>query len=168
MASSIIYPYKQLESKIKVRHYIPYRINHSDKYEVNRVYYNAYWRQTLQVLDIGYYDDGSMDNAQVKWEDGCYGLICTDLCSDDYLLVKDKKRINEVINIINTGKAYTGAEIIYWFWLHNINQFNGKYKMFWEWVDYFSDRRLQDRNKYLVYGTERDGIYINCKIYKVK
>lgn len=170
MASQVIYSSeKDLKSKIELRHFIPYRVDHNSKYEANRAYYNAYWGQAFRVIDVSYDKNGFLDNATVRWDDGCYGLFCTELSPGDYILRKDHKEIYKESEIVNTDKVYTGAEIAYWFYTHKINQFNPRYKSFWEWIDLYSHRRIQDWTRYQLYGKEMsDGSFEQCRIIKVK
>lgn len=171
MGSSIIYSpmNRYIETKIKIRHIIPYKTNRSTKYECSRVYYNAYWNMSFQVLSVKYDKDNNLDEAEVRWDDGCYGIICTDISpGEDYILVKDYKKAYQKKNIINTDDTYTGAEIIYWFYLQGASILDNKYKGFWEYIDYFSKNRIQDNNQYRVYGTLRHGVWKNCKIKRMK
>ena len=102
------------------------------------------------------------------WEDGNYGLICTDLeLYKDYRLDKDHNNLHTV-DIINSGKIYTGAEIIYWFFMNNINCFDPKYKGFWKFIDTYSQHRISDYNKYkIVADLNGKGYYTNCRIIRV-
>lgn len=158
----------RMEEKIRNNHFIPYKVNRSIKYEANRTYYSDYWNQYFKVLSVKYNKQGVLDNAEVFWEDKNYGLICTDLCEYDLRLDRDYEKIYKH-DIINSGKSYTGAQIVYWFFMNNINCFNRKYKGFWKFIDNFSAYRLNDYNKYIISGDiNENGIYINCKITRVK
>ena len=44
-------------------------------------------------------------------------------------------------NIVNSDKFYSGAEIVYWFFMNNINCSNEKYNGFWKYVDTHSAHR---------------------------
>lgn len=170
MMKEIIYTTNnRINEMIKEKHIIPYVITSKDiKYEANRWYYNAYWGSTLRVISVKYDHNDNLEECYIKWEDGCYGLICTELeIWGDLRLEKDHKNIAES-NIINDGKSYTGAEIIYWFFINEINCFNKKYKGFWKFVDGTSDHRISDYAKYRVVADEKNGNYINCRIIKIK
>lgn len=170
MASQVIYAAeKYLKSKITLRHYIPYRVSRNSKYESNRTYFSGYWSQAFRVINVKYDEHGLLENANIRWDDGCYGLICTDLSTEDYRLRPDKKGIYKKKDIVNDGKSYTGAEIAYWFYVHNIDQFNHKYKGFWKWIDLYSEERLHDENRYKLFGRENNqGEYTNCRITRIK
>lgn len=169
MGSSIIYSpmNSYIDTKIKIRHIIPYKTDRNTKYECSRVYYSHYWNMSFKVLSVKYIDD--FMEAEVKWDDGYFGIICTDITpGEDYLFTKDYKKIYEKNTIINTGDIYTGAEIIYWFYLQGASIFNPKYKGYWEYIDNFSKNRLQDYNQYCVYGILKHGIWKNCRIKRMK
>lgn len=172
MASSFIYQSmnKYIDTKLRIRHLIPYRTDRNTTYETNRVYYNNYWGMTFQVLEVDYMKDGSLNQATVRWDDGCYGLICTEISpAEDYIIVKDYKELWKVPDIINTGEAYTGAEIAYWFYINDIDPFTSKYRGFWNWVDCYSKHRIQDKDLYRVYAVEdKSGAYKRCRIAKAK
>jgi len=170
MMKKILYsPNKQLEEDIREKHLIPYKVNRYVKYEVNRWYYSDYWRQCFKVLSVKYDSHEVLDNAYIRWDDYNYGLICTDLCEQDLRLDKDYDEIYKR-DIINSDKLYTGAQIIYWFFMNNIDCYNRKYKGFWKFVDSTSGHRLNDFAKYKISADidESTGIYINCKITKEK
>lgn len=169
MGSTILYSpiNSYIESKIKIRHLIPYKTDHSSKYKVSKNYYSCYWNMCFKVLAVKYVDD--FLEVEVKWDDGCYGMMCTDISpGEDYLLMKDYKKLYQKRTIINTDEIFTGAEIVYWFYIHGASIFNNKYKGFWEYIDNFSNNRIHDYNQYKVYGTYRHGVWKKCKIKRVK
>lgn len=160
---------KRLIEKCKRSKIIPYRVTPRVKYEVNRWYYNDYWRQCFTVLSVSYDIDGFLKEVYIKWDDGNYGLICTDLDINDLRLERDHKGIYKQ-NIINSDKIYTGAEIVYWFFINGINCFNKKYFGFWKFIDTYSAHRISDYTKYkivAIYDEENDK-YNECKIIKIK
>lgn len=171
MMKEILYSHNEgINNKIRQKHYIPYLItNKGIKYEANRWYYNAYWGQFLKVISVKYDRYNVLQECYIKWEDDLYGLICTDLeIGSDYKIQYDHREIYKE-EIINSDKVYTGAEIIYWFFMNNINCFNKKYKGFWRYIDNSSDHRIQDFNKYKITGNiDQKGNYINCKIIRIK
>lgn len=169
--SKVIYAQeKHIKNKVVMQHFIPYRITRSDTYELRKIYFNNYWGQCFQVLDIyKNQDTGKFDNAEIRWDDGCYGRFCTELSVDDYLMKKDRKNIYSKKEIINTNKAYTGAEIAYWFYMHDIGPDTKRYQGFWQYVDLQSDRRLHDASRYILSAREeRDGTFTHCKVKKIK
>ena len=171
MIKSIIYTTSDItNNKIRRRNLIPYRITSKNiKYETNRWYYNAYWNQIMKVTSVKYNDNGELEQCFVMWEDDLFGMICTDLdVNYDYKLEYDRKKIYKQ-DIINSTQVFTGAEIIYWFFINGITYDNKKYKGFWKYVDLFSDHRLSDYNKYVISATylEDKDIYVNCKVKRV-
>ncbi len=163
-------PNENINDKIRKKHYIPYLISNKNiKYEANRWYYNAYWGQFLKVISVKYDRYNVLEECYIRWEDDMYGLICTDLeIGSDYKIEKDYKEIYKE-NIINNDKIYTGAEIIYWFFINGITCFNKKYKGFWRFIDNSSDHRIYDFNKYkVVADIDNNKNYINCKIIRIK
>ena len=158
----------QMENKIRNNHFIPYRVNRYTKYEVNRWYYSDYWNQCFKILSVKYDNYGNLDNAYIYWEDKNYGLICTDLCEQDLKLEKDYDELYKR-DIINSDRIYTGAQIVYWFYMNNITCFDKKYKGFWKFIDTYSAHRINDFAKYKISGELNEkGIYINCRISKEK
>lgn len=154
----------KFENFLKNNNFIPYRVSPRIQYENRKYYYSDYWGNIFQVLNVTY-ENNLLSNAYIKWEDGNYGLICTDLDFRDYKLVKDKKNICNK-DIINDNEYYTGAEIIFWFFKHNINCFNQKYKGFWKYIDSSSAHRLADNTKYKLSAILKNDIYTNCMIIK--
>ena len=170
MMSKVIYsPNGILEREINRKHIIPYRVNRYIKYEVNKWYYSSYWRQCFRVLSVKYNSNGILEDAYIQWDDYNYGLICTDLCDQDYKMEKDFYDIYNK-DIINSDKSYTGAQIVYWFYMNNIDCFNRKYRGFWKFIDNTSKHRLNDFSRYKLCATvnEQTGFYNNCKIIKEK
>ena len=162
---------KQIDEKIKNKHYIPYRINSpQQKYRVHNLYYNAYWGSFFKVLEVNYDKYGCLEDCTIRWDDGNYGLICTNLdVNADFNLKCDRNNLHELYDIVNSEEIYTGAEIVYWFFVHNITCFNNKYKGFWKFVDSSSAHRISDYSRYIIIGDlQEDGTYTNCKIVKVK
>ena len=169
MNKNVIVTYnKKLEEKIRNKHLIPYRVSPSIKYENGKWYYSDYWGQCFRVLEVNYSRYGVLKDCYIKWDDGNYGLICTDLDFADLRIIKDYKEIYKLDEIVNSEAVYTGAEIVYWFFTHNINCFNKKYKGFWKFIDNFSAHRIADFSKYTVTADFVKDKYINCRITKVK
>lgn len=158
-----------LIEKIKDKKLIPYRITPRVKYESNRWYYNDYWRQCFKVISVAYDNNGFLQEAYIKWDDDNYGLICTELDIHDLRLEKDYKCIHNE-NIINNDKKYTGAEIVYWFFINGINCFNNKYSGFWKFIDTFSAHRISDYARYKLIANydEKNDVYKDCKVIRVR
>lgn len=163
-----ISPNVRIEEKIRLKHMIPYRVSPSVKYENGNWYYSDYWRQTFRVIDAKYNRYGVLKDAYIRWDDGNYGLICADLDFTDLKLERDEKEIYKMKDIVNSDQVFTGAEIVYWFFMNNIDCFNRKYKGFWKFVDRFSAHRIADFSKYMITAELNNGKYVGCKITKQK
>lgn len=160
---------EKLQKKIKTKHLIPYRMHPSIKYKNGHWYYSDYWSQSFKVLEVHYDKYDILKDAYIKWDDGNYGLICTDLDFSDFELMQDKKDLHNLKDIVNSDKLYTGAEIAYWFYIHDIDCFNKKYKGFSKFIDRFSIFRIADSAYYTITGDLIDNErYINCKIVRKK
>ena len=140
-----------LDEKIKYKKVIPYSLHTGEKYRKGKWYYCKYDNLFFKVLDVEY-NRGQLISAYIKTEEGNYCSIATDISDDDYLMEKDRFEIYKVNNIFNTKIAYTGAEIIYWFFMHNITCFDRKYIEFWKYVDRYSPDRLDEKTKYLLFS----------------
>ena len=158
----------KIENRIRSKHLIPYHVNPSIKYEVGNVYYSDYWGDTFKVLSVHYDRYNILQNAYIKWYDGNYGLICTDLDVSDYLFTKDTNNVYNT-DIINAGRSFTGAEIIYWFYMNNITSMDAKYFGFWKYIDSSSSLRISDTARYFIVGVLLPtDIYVNCKLIRYK
>lgn len=169
MIPKIIYTgISRIDEKFRIRHFIPYHISRHQRYEINRIYYNNYWSSYFKVIDVEYNKNGFLDDAYVKWEDGCYGLICTELQMDDYLLSYDSKKIYNIKEIINNGRSYTGAEIRYWFFINKITVLDEKYQGFWRYLDNNSGYCIQDNTRYRLFADLNNNTYERCRIVRLK
>lgn len=167
MNKYIMYTYnKQIDSLFKLKHFIPYKMSPNIKYETGQMYYSDYWRDYFKTISVNY-KNNLLDNAYIKWHDGNYGLICTDPDYADYRLEKDKKELYKENCIINNNKVYSGAEIIYWFWIHNINSDNEKYNGYWKFLDKESGQKVSDYSQYKLFGKLINEKFVACRLQKV-
>lgn len=166
MISNITYSNQRFERKIRNKHLIPYRVFPSNRYKIGRYYYNGFYDEIFKVDEVSY-KNNSLEFAMISYDDGRQSYICTQLDPvEDYRLEKDKNKIYNK-DIINTGKAYTGAEIVYWFFINNITSLNKQFKGFWKFVDSTSAHRISDNSYYyLTADTNYLNIYINCKVIR--
>ena len=163
--------YKELHNIIVNKHMIPYKIQSTDtRFVEGKIYYIAYYRKYFKVISTEYDDTGRIDNIYVKWDDGCYGIYCTELdIYSDYILEQDTDCIYKEPSIINNKRVYTGAEIRYWFYINEITAFNEQYFDFWKYMDEKSDAYIKDNTKYkLIAKTNMEGIYTDAKIIRVE
>lgn len=168
MTKDIMYVNEKIDSTIRFKHYIPYRVDRSVRYKSNKMYYCDYWGQFFKVISARYDKYNILIDAYIRWDDGNYGLICTNLDIEDYLVEKDTTDLYKV-NIINNKNSYTGAEIVYWFFMNNISQIDKKYSGFWKFVDRSSSLKILDNTRYfLTANVSPEGYYINCKVHRDK
>ena len=169
MYKDITYNNKKLEELIRSKHLIPYKLGMRDRYIKNNFYYSAFTERTFKVLFVKYHKSGELMGAEIRYENGMQAYICTDIDPGyDYRVEKDFGEIYKKKNIVNDGCIYSGAEIIYWFFINNITCFNRKYKKFWHLVDTYSFDRINDNKMYRVLADESPyGRYYNCRILEV-
>lgn len=157
-----------LERKIKEKKLIPYHLYPNDRYKKKQWYFCLYDNIIFKVLEVKYNKDGELDHAYIRTDDNLYSYIASDLTDEDYYIERDTEQIYKE-NIINSTKTYTGAEIIYWFFIHDITSFDKKYKNFWIYLDRYSTYRISDYSRYYVIADQdKDGNYINCKFIRAR
>lgn len=153
----------QIDERIKKKKVIPYSIYPGEKYIKGKWYYSSYYDMFFRVLDLKY-QDGELLYAYIQSDNNRYSSIATELCTDDYMISSDRKNIYRSY-IFNSNIPYTGAEIRYWFFMHDINSFNPKYAEFWKYVDQYSLERLDERKKYKCYASiDLNGNLTNCRV----
>ena len=154
----------RFEKEIRSNKYIPYRVLPREKYKRGSMYYINFEDLYLKILDVKY-KNNIIEFVYAKTIDNnFYQYLVSDLTINDYRIEKDSKFIYKR-NIINDGHQYTGAEIIYWFFINDIDCFNEKYAGFWKFVDSYSAHRIADNNKYIIKADiDNNGNYYNCII----
>lgn len=169
MDKEITYSTSSIKNDLfREKHLIPYRVTPMTKYDINKYYSVESWHGFFKVLEVDYSDRGELEGATIRWNDNTYWYTCTGLNFGDYRLEKDKECIFKK-NIINSDKIYTGAEIVYWFFMNHINCINSKYCELWKYVDGSSPYRLSDNGKYYINCDINElGNYTNPRIYKVE
>jgi len=158
----------KVNKRIRKEHLIPYRISSPEyRLKINKNYFCSFWNQCFKVISKEFSDDNEFIGYYIQWEDGKYGFYnSSPEIYRDLILEQDINNITNTNNIINNDIAYTGAEIVYWFYIHNINMFNKKYRGFWKFVDNYSRLRLADNSYYKLYGKITNGVYNSCRIIK--
>lgn len=155
-----------LEKQIRQKKIIPYMVFPNEKFKTNKWYYSFFYNTIFKVLDHKYNKDGSLDYAYTMSDDGNYALITTDIDSlEDYSVSRDRRSIYK-LNIINYDESFTGAEIVYWFFMNNIDSLNIKYQGFWKFIDRYSIYRISDRDRYFVRAKLIGDKYVDCQIIK--
>ena len=165
MSSNYIYKTDStsLLEKIKTKGLIPYSVLPKQHYKENEWYYSTYYDQLFKVISVEY-KNNKLDHAYIRSDEGYYSWIVTELSEYDVMLKKDIRDI-AVSSIINSNISYTGAEIMYWFYVNGVTQFNKKYRSLWKYVDYSSRKRLDENTKYFIRGElSGKGYYINCTV----
>lgn len=170
MYKNITYNNKKLEKIIREKHLIPYRLGRGDRFIKDKFYYSAFHEMTFKVLFVKYHKTtGFLIGADVRYENGMQAYICTDIDPGyDYKVDKDFSGLYKKECIVNDGNIYSGAEIVYWFFMNNISCFNRVYKEFWHYVDTYSLNRIDDNKMYKLTATEsHSGKFYNCKVIEV-
>ena len=154
-----------LDNRIKREKIIPYGIFPNTKYRSGKWYYNSNENMIFKVITPSYSNTGELESIYIKSDDGYYSLICTPLnFYTDYILVKDSGSLYEDC-IINNNKSYSGAEIIYWFYMNDITFEDNKYNGFWKYIDRYSMYKINDYGKYFLY-MNTDKLGDHCSIVK--
>ena len=165
---SIIYnDSKILDHAIRNRHYIPYHIKKNEKYRENKNYFNYYWNMCFKVIEANYNSKDELEYIYARCKNHTYHVISSDLYYQDFLLIKDNRKIYKD-NIINSNKKYTGAEIIYWFYVNNIDLENKRFNEFNKFLSSNSNFRLSDENMYTISANIKDNIFTNVMIKRCK
>ena len=156
----------QLEKMILSKNVIPHIIFPGEKLIRNHYYYDYTWNKIYRVISAEY-KNGEFEGAYIKNDDNTYAWI-VDLPHPqyDYYITYDKIGLWKK-EIINTDKAYTGAEIRYWFFRHNIDIFDKKYAGFWKYVEQSGEDSIEDRYMYKLFGDLKKDVYRNCRVEQV-
>jgi len=167
MRNVIVYSHdNSLERLIKRKRIIPYQINPGDKFIKGKWYYDTYYNSLFKVTEVKYNSGNILDYAITKSDEGYSSYITSPLSPyEDYIIDFDTKDI-ATMNIINSEKSFTGAEIRYWFFMNDINCFDPKYKYFWTYVDTYSNNKVADKQKYFLYAGLKNNVYTKCRVIK--
>lgn len=154
----------RLENHIKYKKIIPYRLFPNERYIKDRWYYSYYYNNIFKIEEVRYNRNGSIDHAYIKTDDENFAYISTDIDADyDYAIYRDRRGICNM-DIINNPESFTGAEIVYWFFMNNIDSTNLKYQEFWKFVDRYSLDRINDRCRYFIRGKLIGNKYLDCRV----
>ena len=155
-----------LEKQIRQKKIIPYMVFPNEKFKTNKWYYSFYYNNVFKVLEHSYARNGLLEYAYIMTDDGNYSVISTDICStEDYSISRDRRSIYK-LDIVNHPESFTGAEIVYWFFMNDIDSFNIKYQEFWKYVDRYSADRISDIDRYYVKAKLIGNKYVDCQIIK--
>lgn len=156
---------KKLDQYVKSNNYIPYRLHPNARYRNNCYYWSNYDDMQFKVEEVQYdfYTSPKpiLDHVIIRYQDGFRAWSCTDLSILDFRLEKDKYDIKDK-DIINSKLSFSGGEIEYWFFIHDI-QFYDKYKGFWKYIDPNSESRIDPNKFYFIVAEERYGNFVGIK-----
>ena len=82
----------QIDERIKNKKVIPYSIYPGEKFKKGKWYYSSYYDSFFKVLEVEY-KDGELEYAQIKSDNNRYSSIATDICTEDYMIINDRKGI---------------------------------------------------------------------------
>lgn len=166
MNSKIMYTNNgNLEKQIKTKKIIPYMVYPNEGYKKGKWYYSLFFNTIFKVLEANY-SNGELESAYTVSDDGNKSVICTDLdFQEDYSISRDRRGIYKM-DIINYPESFTGAEIVYWFFINNITSFDKKYENFWKYVDRYSLDRVLDRERYFLKAKFIGNKYVDCEVIK--
>ena len=147
-----IYPPK-LEEYIRKNKYIPRKVRDNEHLKL----YHRYWLEDYnEVVKV---DDIFMVRCIEYYSIRCKSMVScipAPVPKYTYELLHNKECI-EKVDLINSEKSYTGAEIKYWFLMNNIDlEFGSQYAGFWSFLNPCSKNLLIDNKFYYVsYNIER-------------
>lgn len=141
--------------------YVPRKLRCGEHLKLYRRYFQLFPELYFKVIDI--YDVGNREYYSIKYQD-LNGETSYPVNKNTYEMMIDKNDISKLDNIINTKISYTGAEIKFWFYTHNIDLESEKYSGFWSFLFYGSKNEISDEKSYFVYSTlDNNGNYRKCK-----
>lgn len=141
-----IYPPK-LEEYIRKNKYIPRKVRDNEHLKLYHRYWLEDYNDVVKVDDIFITRSVEYYSIRCKSMAGC---IPAPVPNYTYELLHNKGRI-EKVDLINSKKSYTGAEIKYWFLMNNIDlEFGSQYAGFWSFLNPCSKNLLIDNKFYYV------------------
>ena len=147
-----IYPPK-LEEYIRKNKYIPRKVRDNEHLKLYHRYWLEDYNEVVKVDDIFIVRCVEYYSIRCKSMVSC---IPAPVPKYTYELLHNKEHI-EKVDLINSEKSYTGAEIKYWFLMNNIDlEFGSQYAGFWSFLNPCSKTLLIDNKFYYVsYNIER-------------
>ena len=149
--SCVVYP-GELEKEIIKNKYIPRKCRELEHLKLYHRYYTTIYgvfkvENIESIKGIEYYF--------IKYNNGkLFGVISHPITDTIYELLHDYDEI-EKVNLINSNKSYSGAEIKFWFVINKINFDNPNYKGFYQFLDPLSNNLLVDtKYYYVIYNTK--------------
>lgn len=159
---------EKLNRYVKSDNLIPYRLHKNARFRNNCYYWISYddqWMKVEEVLyNFNFYPNPLLDHIIARSQDGNVSYICTDLSINDFRLEKDKYNIRNKENIINCNESFSGGEIEYWLFIHDITSLNKKYREFWKYLSVSGKDRIDSNKYYFIKADISDNeIYTNVK-----
>jgi hypothetical protein len=140
-----IFP-KPLIDIIKQHRYIPRKLRSDEKLKANHRYWLPYYNGIIKIQEITKINN--IDYYFLTFDNKFNAAIPYPLeVMGGYELLYNFNNI-ELMNMIDDGNYYTGAEIKFWFVIKNIDLNKGKYSGFWSYLDPRSGNTLIDNKKY--------------------
>ena len=147
-----IYPPK-LEEYIRKNKYIPRKVRDNEHLKLYHRYWLEDYNEVVKVDDI--FITRYVEYYSIIYK-SMVSCIPAPVPKYTYELLHNKECI-EKVDLINSEKSYTGAEIKYWFLMNNIDLESGsQYAGFWSFLNPCSNNLLIDNKFYYVsYNIER-------------
>ena len=147
-----IYPPK-LEEYIRKNKYIPRKVRDNEHLKLYHRYWLEDYNEVVKVDDI--FITRYVEYYSIRYK-SMVSCIPAPVPKYTYELLHNKEHI-EKVDLINSEKSYTGAEIKYWFLMNNIDLESGsQYSGFWSFLNPCSNNLLIDNKFYYVsYNIER-------------
>lgn len=152
-----IYP-KSLEEYMKSKPesvYIPRRLYNDEKLRLYKRYYQVFQELYFKVIDV--YNTDGIEYYTIRYNDSMIGTMTFPIdYSTTYEMIPDRMDIANLDNIINTDISYTGAEIKFWFYSHNIDFDDEYYEKFYPYISNTSKSEISDEKSYFVYTSTNE------------
>lgn len=159
-----LYPEKLEKFILAGNIYIPRKIKQDEHLKLYKRYWLVQDDEYLKVDQV--YSVEDQEYYSVKYLNGLYGEISFPLNHNfTYELFCDKKNVTNMETILNQRYSFTGAEIKFWFFIHNIDLEEEMYNGFISFLDPDSKSLIADDKHYFLKAKLDEGIYKDCKIF---
>lgn len=143
--------------------YLPRKTKEDERLKL----YHRYWlTQTdffVKIVDV--FDCFGIEYYTVKRANSLMASLSYPFDNSVYELLIDKLDIGSIKNIVNSNRSYSGAQIRYWFFLHQEALLSKKYEGFISYIEMNSKSTIADDKYYfLLANTNKKGVYKDCKI----
>lgn len=158
-----IYP-KSIEECLESRQdkYIPRKLNKDEHLRLYKRYFQLFQNVYFKVIDV--YNVEDIEYYTIRYHESLIGEISYPLDnSTTYEMMIDKHEIANLDNMINVSHSYTGAEIKYWFYSHNIDLSSDQYIGFASFIISGSKNEISDDKYYYLKAIKDNNIYRKCR-----